>query len=183
MEERCRSIYRRGIETVRQAIAVRVRAALPGETGEIALALITGERGGISAATNNAFKNSGLFHILSISGLHMVIMAGAVFFSVRLLLAAIPLFALTLPIKKMAAAAGILSALGYLAISGGAFATVRSALMIVIIFGAVLIDRPALRVAKRGAGRVSDPCGLSRKPARRRIPDVVRGGNGLDRLA
>ena len=137
-------IYRRGIETVRQAIAVRVRAALPGETGEIALALITGERGGISAATNNAFKNSGLFHILSISGLHMVIMAGAVFFSVRLLLAAIPLFALTLPIKKMAAAAGILSALGYLAISGGAFATVRSALMIVIIFGAVLIDRPAL---------------------------------------
>jgi competence protein ComEC len=137
-------LYRRGIENIRQAIAVRVRAALPGETGEIALALITGERGGISAATNNAFKNSGLFHILSISGLHMVIMAGAVFFSVRLLLAAIPLFALTLPIKKMAAAAGILSALGYLAISGGAFATVRSALMIVIIFGAVLIDRPAL---------------------------------------
>jgi competence protein ComEC len=133
-------LYRRGIENVRQAIAVRVRAALPGETGEIALALITGERGGISAATNNAFKNSGLFHILSISGLHMVIMAGAVFYSVRLLLAAIPLFALTLPIKKMAAAAGILSALGYLAISGGAFATV----LIVIIFGAVLIDRPAL---------------------------------------
>ena len=137
-------LYRRGIQNVRQAIAVRVRAALPGETGEIALALVTGERGGISAATNNAFKNSGLFHILSISGLHMVIMAGAVFYSVRLLLAAIPLFALTLPIKKMAAAAGILSALGYLATSGGAFATVRSTLMIVIIFGEVLIDRPAL---------------------------------------
>ena len=137
-------LYRRGIQNVRQAMAVRVRAALPGETGEIALALVTGERGGISAATNNAFKNSGLFHILSISGLHMVIMAGAVFHSVRLLLAAIPLFALTLPIKKMAAAAGILSALGYLATSGGAFATVRSTLMIVIIFGEVLIDRPAL---------------------------------------
>lgn len=136
--------YRRGIETFRQMIASRVRAALPGETGEIALALITGERGGISGATNNAFKNSGLFHILSISGLHMVIMAGAVFYSVRLLLAAIPFFALRLPIKKIAAAIGILGALGYLAISGGAFATVRSALMILIIFGAVLIDRPAL---------------------------------------
>ena len=124
--------------------AVRVRRVLPGETGEIALALITGERGGISAATNNAFKNSGLFHILSISGLHMVIAAGAVFYSVRLLLAAIPLFALTLPIKKIAAVIGILSAIAYLAISGGAFATVRSALMILIIFGAVLLDRPAL---------------------------------------
>lgn len=136
--------YRRGIETFRQIIAARIRAVLPGETGEIALALITGERGGISGATNNAFKNSGLFHILSISGLHMVIMAGAVFFLVRLLLAAVPFFALKLPIKKIAAAVGILGALGYLAISGGAFATVRSALMILIIFGAVLIDRPAL---------------------------------------
>ena len=59
-------------------------AALPGETGAIANALITGERGGISEATNQAFRDSGLFHILSISGLHMVIMAGAVFFSIRL---------------------------------------------------------------------------------------------------
>jgi competence protein ComEC len=49
-----------------------------------------------------------------------------------------------LPIKKIAAAVGILGALGYLAISGCEFATVRSALMILIIFGAVLIDRPAL---------------------------------------
>jgi competence protein ComEC len=136
--------YRRGIETFRQLIASRIRAVLPDETGEIALALITGERGGISAATNNAFKNSGLFHILSISGLHMVIMAGAVFYLARLLLAAVPFFALRLPIKKIAAAIGILGALGYLAISGGQFATVRSALMILIIFGAVLIDRPAL---------------------------------------
>ena len=137
-------LYRRGIEDVRQCDRSAGAGVLPGETGEIALALVTGERGGISAATNNAFKNSGLFHILSISGLHMVITAGAVFYSVRLLLAAIPLLALTLPIKKIAAVVGILSALAYLATSGGAFATVRAALMIVIIFGAVLIDRPAL---------------------------------------
>ena len=170
--------YRRGVEHVRQGIAARVRAILPDETGEIALALITGERAGISAATNLAFKNSGLFHILSISGLHMVIAAGAVFYAVRLMLAAIPLLALTLPIKKIAAGLGILSALGYLAISGGAFATVRSALMIVIIFGAVLLDRPALalrNVANRG---VSHSCALSRKPARRRVSDVVCGRDG-----
>ena len=99
---------------------------MPGETGEIALALITGERGSICAETNTAFKNSGLFHIFSISGLHMVIMAGAVFYSVRLLLAGIPVFALTMPIKKIAAAAGILST--WLSRDFGcAFATVRSA--------------------------------------------------------
>src|SRR5690606_560385 len=67
------------IETVRHAIGERVMAGLAGETGHIANALITGERGGISNATNDAFRDSGLFHILSISGLHMVVMAGAVF--------------------------------------------------------------------------------------------------------
>ena len=66
-----------------------------------------GERGGITSATNDAYRRSGLFHILSISGLHMVIMAGAVFFSVRLLLAAIPAIALRYDIKKWAAVAGI----------------------------------------------------------------------------
>ena len=137
-------MWARAIERLRQAISTRIRAALPDEKGAIAAALITGERGGITTETNDAYRSSGLFHILSISGLHMVIMAGAVFFSVRLLLAAIPAIALRYPIKKWAAAAGIAGALGYLAISGGAFATVRSALMIVVIFGAVLLDRPAL---------------------------------------
>ena len=137
-------IWMRAIESVRQTIAARIHAALPGETGAIAAALIMGERGGITTATNDAYRSSGLFHILSISGLHMVIMAGAVFFSVRLMLAAIPPVALRYPIKKWAAAAGIAGTFGYLAISGGAFATVRSALMILFIFGAVLLDRPAL---------------------------------------
>ena len=77
---------------------------LPGERGAIADALITGERGGISEATNAAYRDSGLFHILSISGLHMTIMAGAVFFALRFLLALVPAIALRYPIKKWAAA-------------------------------------------------------------------------------
>src|SRR4029450_3714981 len=112
--------------------------------GAIANALITGERGGISEATNQAFRDSGLFHILSISGLHMVIMAGAVFFSIRLLLAAVPAIALRYPIKKWAAAGAMAGAFGYLMISGAAFATVRSYIMISIMFLAVMLDRPAL---------------------------------------
>lgn len=132
------------IARVRQAIGRRVVAALPGETGAIANALVTGERGGITETTNQAFRASGLFHILSISGLHMVIMAGAVFLSVRLMLAAIPSIALRYPIKKWAAAAAMLGALAYLLISGAEFATVRSYIMITIMFLAVLLDRPAL---------------------------------------
>ena len=132
------------VARVRQAIGDRILAALPGEAGAIANALVTGERGGISEATNQAFRDSGLFHILSISGLHMVIMAGAVFLSIRLGLAAIPAIALRYPIKKWAAAGAMLGALCYLMISGAAFATVRSYIMISIMFLAVLLDRPAI---------------------------------------
>jgi competence protein ComEC len=132
------------IARVRQAIGRRVVAALPGETGAIANALITGELGGITEATNQAFRDSGLFHILSISGLHMVIMAGAVFVSIRLLLAAVPAVALRYPIKKWAAAGAMAGAFGYLLISGAAIPTVRSYIMISIMFLAIMLDRPAL---------------------------------------
>lgn len=132
------------VERVRQIIGDRIAAVLPGETGAIATALLTGERGGISSATSDAFRDSGLVHLLSISGFHMAIMAGSVFLAVRFLLALIPAIALRYPIKKWAAGIAMLAALGYLLISGGAFATVRSAIMVAIMFLAVMLDRPAL---------------------------------------
>ena len=98
------------IDRLRVAINHCIRAALPGETGEIAVALITGERGGISQETKQAMRNSGLAHILSISGLHMVIMAGTVFWLTRALLALFPYLALRFPIRKWAAAAALAAA-------------------------------------------------------------------------
>ena len=132
------------IERLRAGIAQRVTAVLPRQTGAIAVALITGELGGITDATNDAFRDSGLLHVLSISGLHMAVMAGAVFYLVRLILAAFPSLALVYPIKKWSAAAAIAGTLAYLMISGASFATVRSAIMIAIMFLAVILDRPAL---------------------------------------
>lgn len=132
------------VQRLRQAIGARVDRVLSGETAAIAKALITGERGGIPEATNAAYRDSGLFHILSISGLHMAVMGGAVFFSVRLLLALFPTIALRFAVKKWAALAAAFGSLCYLAISGTSFATVRSFIMISIMFLAVLLDRPAV---------------------------------------
>lgn len=64
--------------------------------------IITGERAGISNDDNQAMRNSGLFHILSISGLHMVIMAGTMFWLERAALALFPSIALRYPIRKWA---------------------------------------------------------------------------------
>jgi competence protein ComEC len=132
------------VDTVRAAINARIRASLPGETGEIAAALVTGERGGISEEVKQAMRDSGLAHILSISGLHMVIVAGPVFWVVRALLALFPPLALGYPIKKWAAAAALATATFYLALSGAAVPTVRSWIMMSIVLIAVMLDRPAL---------------------------------------
>ncbi len=132
------------IERLRQEIGRRITAVLPGEQGAIATALITGERGAITTDTTNAFRDSGLLHILSISGLHMVIMAGAVFVLLRFLFATVPAIALRYPTKKWAAAAALVAAAAYLLISGSSVATVRSWFMTSIMLVAVLLDRPAL---------------------------------------
>jgi competence protein ComEC len=93
---------------------------------------------------NQAMRDSGLAHMLSISGLHMVIMAGTVFWLVRALLALPPALALRFPIKKWAAASALLAATFYLALSGAAVPTVRSWIMMSIVLIAVMLDRPAL---------------------------------------
>ena len=132
------------IDAVRDQVNERVRRALPGQTGEISVALITGERGGIPERVNQAMRDSGLAHILSISGLHMAIMAGTVFWLVRAALALFPSIALRYPIRKWAAATAILAALLYLGLSGAAVPTVRSWIMTSLVLLAVLLDRPAL---------------------------------------
>lgn len=132
------------VERLRQWIGMRVLSALPGQNGALANALITGERGGIDEEMNAAFRNSGLIHLLSISGLHMAVMGGFFFFLLRLALAAFPAAALRYPIKKWAAAGAIVASLGYLMISGGAIATIRAFIMISIAFSAIILDRPAI---------------------------------------
>jgi len=67
------------VDALRATVNARIKTALPDETGAIAIALITGDRGGVSKEVTEAMRDSGLAHILAISGLHMAIMAGAVF--------------------------------------------------------------------------------------------------------
>jgi competence protein ComEC len=114
------------VDALRTTINERIRASLPGNRGEIAIALITGKRGGIPKDINEAMRDSGLTHILSISGLHMAIMAGTVFWLARALLALVPGLSLRYPIKKWAVLIALGAATFYLALSGAAVPTIRS---------------------------------------------------------
>ncbi|ODS00906.1 hypothetical protein AUC68_13310 [Methyloceanibacter methanicus] len=132
------------VDNLRNAVNTRIRAALPGETGAVAVALITGERGGIPNRVTEAMRDAGLAHVLAISGLHMVIMAGSVFWLVRAMLAFVPGIALRFPIKKWAAAIALLAAGFYLVLSGASVPTVRAFLMMGIVMVAIMLDRPPI---------------------------------------
>jgi competence protein ComEC len=132
------------IDGMREAIDKRIRAVIGGDKGSIASALITGKRDAISTPVNDAMYISSLAHVLSISGYHMAVVAGMVFFVIRAGFALFPAVAVRRPIKKWAAIGALFAATFYLLLSGAEVATQRSYYMIAIVLVGVLIDRPAL---------------------------------------
>ncbi len=132
------------IENIRSGLASRITAAAPGQGGAIVAAVVTGKRDAISEESRAALRDAGLAHLLAISGLHMGLATGLIFFAVRAALAAIEPIAVRFPIKKWAAAAALLSGFAYLLLSGAAWSPRRAFIMAAIMFAAILFDRRAL---------------------------------------
>ncbi|MDR6758294.1 ComEC/Rec2-related protein [Mycoplana sp. BE70] len=128
----------------RSAITQHIRGRIGGDAGAISAALITAEQRGISPKTVEALRQSGLAHVLAISGLNMALAAGTFLVGARLLLALVPGAAEQFPIKKIAAIGGLITVTLYILISGGAVSAIRSWLMIVVMLFAVLFDRTAI---------------------------------------
>ncbi len=112
--------------------------------GAIAAALITGDKAAIPEKTREDFINSGLAHILAISGLHLTIIAGVVFAVFRQGVALIPPLCLAFNSKKLAAVATIFMTFLYLVLSGFGIPAQRAFIMITVVMGSILLDRTAL---------------------------------------
>ncbi len=129
---------------LRMAITQEITEVIPGPAGGFAAAITTGVRATIDAETTEALRVSSLQHILSISGLHMVLVTGFVFGLVRFAFAAIPPLALRLPAKKIAAATALVAGAFYLALSGMDVPAERAFVQVAVVLVAVLFDRRAL---------------------------------------
>lgn len=132
------------LERLRTTMTEHIREVIPGHEGVISAALITGERADIDADDQTAFRDSGLMHVLSISGLHLALAGGVFFWVIRALFALFPAIVLRHPIKKWAAIGALIGSTFYLLISGCEAPAVRSWVMLTIMFSAILVDRPAL---------------------------------------
>jgi competence protein ComEC len=129
---------------LRMALSAHVQAALPGQNGAFAAAILSGDRSAISAEVNEDLRRSTLYHIVSIGGLHMSLIAAAVFAIVRYGLALAPRLALVWPLKKIAALVSLGVTFAYLAVSGFDVAAERAFVMLAVVLVAVVLDRPAL---------------------------------------
>lgn len=154
------------IDSVRGAIAERITRALPQPSAGIAIALITGDQSGVTDEAREVMATAGLAHVLSVSGLHLTIVAGGVFVALRMLLSLFEGLGRFVSVKRVAAVCGIVAALLYFAISGGNVAALRATVMILLVFGAVVFGRRALtmrNVAIAGIFVVlSDPASVFR---------------------
>ncbi len=132
------------IDAIRRDIGTRIDKTLSGREAAVARALTIGDQSRIDDKTRDEMATAGLAHILAISGLHLTLVAGGAFAVLRLLLALSQRFSQRVSIKKLAAAAGIVVVLVYLAISGASVSTTRASVMLILVFGAMLAGRRAL---------------------------------------
>ncbi|WMT90634.1 ComEC/Rec2 family competence protein [Pelagibacterium sp. H642] len=134
----------RFIKDIRAAITARLVAQLGDRIGGIAAALITGDQSRISEADYDVMAEAGIVHVISISGLHLTLVAGTMFAAIRFVLALSHRVPQLLPVKKIAAGFGIVTALAYMLLSGMVIPAVRSTIMLALVFAAIMAGRQAL---------------------------------------
>ena len=132
------------LDAIRRGISARIDDVLPQPAAGIARAIINGDQSAVTDDARVSMATAGIAHVLSVSGLHLTIVAGGVFAVMRLLLGSFAGVARRISVKRLAAVGGMVAALVYYGISGGNVAALRSTLMILLVFGAVLFGRRAL---------------------------------------
>lgn len=133
--------WRFWIARLRRDVATKVYEYVDGAPAAVIVALMTGDRGAIPEPVIQAIRDSGIAHLLAISGLHIGLVAGFLFVSLRCVLALIPPLALRFPVKKIAVVASLVAAGGYMLLAGATIPSQRAFLMIAIVLIAVLVDR------------------------------------------
>ena len=129
---------------IQRGLSRHVRERLGGTPGAIAAAFASGDRGAIAAADEDAMRDAGLTHLLSISGLHVSAVVGAAYVLAIRLLALWPWLALRIRLPLAAAATGALAGVAYTLLTGAEVPTIRSCIGAVLVLIALALGRDPL---------------------------------------
>ncbi len=135
---------RRAVQRLREVIEQHISAVVPGAAGAVCVTLLIGITSGIPSADHDAFRASGLAHLLAVAGLHIGIVMGWTLAFARLVFAASEHASLHWPTKKLAALAALIAGGGYMVLTGMHVPIVRSFTMACLYTIAVLAGRRAI---------------------------------------
>ncbi|MEO5640536.1 MAG: ComEC/Rec2 family competence protein, partial [Sphingomicrobium sp.] len=143
-----------GLDGLRGRLDAHMQQALPGPSGTIATALVSGNQNAISKSDAEAMRRSGLAHLLSVSGLHIAaVVAATMFLSLRLL-ALSEALALRFNLVLVAAAFAAVAGIGYTLLTGAQVPTVRSCVAALLVLAGMALGREALSLRLVAAGAV-----------------------------
>jgi competence protein ComEC len=136
----------------RIALTAHILTKLPPGQAGVAAALVTGDMGAVAQDDNDAFRRSGLAHLLSVSGLHLTAAVGATMFLALRLLALWPRLALRAPLLLIAAGCGAVMGIAYTLLTGAEVPTVRSLIAALVVLAGVALGREAMTLRLVAAG-------------------------------
>jgi competence protein ComEC len=143
-----------GLDGLRSRLDSHIQSSLPGPSGTIATAFVSGNQNAISKSDADAMRRSGLAHLLSVSGLHIAaVVAATMFLSLRLLALSEGL-ALRFNLILVAAALAALAGIGYTLLTGAQVPTVRSCVAALLVLAGMAMGREALSLRLVAAGAV-----------------------------
>ncbi|MET0137150.1 MAG: ComEC/Rec2 family competence protein, partial [Sphingobium sp.] len=143
---------------VRQRLTSHVASRTDGPPGALAITMATGDRGRITPEVEDAMRQSGLSHLLSISGVHVTALIGGVIFLVYRLMALSPRLALRLPLLLISAAAGAGAGIGYTLLTGAEVPTIRSCATALLVMAGLALGREAISLRLLACGALLVMC-------------------------
>lgn len=124
------------------AWGARIDAAGGDATARAALrGIVTGDRDAVPEELDARWRAVGIFHVLSVSGLHLAVVAGLAFLFLRKLVAASPWGGRVRP-ARWAAPPALVLAVVYTLVTGAQLATLRALVVIGLVLVAAMLDRP-----------------------------------------
>ncbi len=137
---------------LQRRLSRHVRENLQGSPGALAAAFASGDRGAIAPEDEEAMRDAGLTHLLSISGLHVSAVIAATYFLALRLLGLLQWLALRVRLPILAAAVGAGAGIGYTLLTGAEVPTIRSCIGAVLVMLALVMGREPLSMRMVAVG-------------------------------
>jgi len=129
------------IDRVRHELRAGVNRTLDSNYRGLIIALALGDRSQTSLAERTTLINTGTYHLLAISGLHISLVAGLFYLAVLRLWSVTGRWAVLLPAPRVAAAAAVLAAATYALVSGFSIPVQRALIMLAVVLSVVYSGR------------------------------------------